>query len=379
MKRVYLDYAAATPMDARVVETMEPYLSEQFHNPSALYQEARIVRSATENARSAVARLVGARPSEIIFTAGGTESDNLAIRGVMDRFPGKELIISGVEHDAVYEPAQAYRTKVSPVSPDGLVSSAGLEKLITDDTVLISVIYANNEIGTIQPLSEIHSLLRGIRQDRQERGVDLPLYFHTDACQAPMYLDVNAAGLGVDLMTLNGGKMHGPKQSGVLYVKAGIDLVPLILGGGQEFGIRSGTENVAGAVGFAKALELAFKGRADRVRKVSSLRDELIGLLETEFGAVLNGSRKHRIANNVHVTFPNTDNERVLFALDDLGIAAATGSACSASKDEPSRVLSTLGLSDAEARASLRFTLGKDTKKTDLEYLLKVLPTALKA
>lgn len=379
MRRIYLDYAAATPVDEEVLRAMLPYFSDEFHNPSALYKEARAARDALESARSLVARNIGTRPSEVIFTAGGTESDNLAIRGVMEKYPGKGLVISSVEHDAVHEPARTFNARQAPVGPEGITDIGALRDLIDDETVLISVMLVNSEIGAIQPVSQITALVRELRQQRRKRGIKLPLLVHTDACQAPLYLDINTTSLGVDLMTLNGGKMHGPKQSGILYVKAGVELTPQIRGGGQEFGFRSGTESVANAVGFAAALDSAVKGRAALSKSVQALRDELIELLTEKFGGQLNGSRKHRIANNVHVTFPGIDNERVLFALDDLGVSAAAGSACSASKDEPSRVLKSIGLTDDQARASLRFTLGRNTSKSDLAYLQKVLPEALKA
>lgn len=379
MKRVYLDYAAATPLDENVFEAMKPLFGELFYNPSALYAGAIEVSKYLDNARESVARNIGAKPSEIVFTAGGTESDNLAIKGVMDKHPGKKVLISAVEHDAVYNAAKQYNLVSIDVDSKGKLILKKLEDSVDDDTVLISVMYANNEIGTIQPISEISKVVQKIRKSRANNAVDTPLYLHTDACQAPLYMDLNVSRLGVDLMTLNGGKIHGPKQSGILYVKAGVDLAPLIHGGGQEFGVRSGTENVANSVGFAKALEIAVKGRTSTTENVQIIRDYLIDNLLKNFDCELNGDRKNRIANNVNVIFNKADNERIIFALDDLGFDVAAGSACSASKDISSRTLLAIGRNDNQSRSSIRFSLGKQTTKQDIDKLLKALPKALKA
>lgn len=380
MRRVYLDNAAATPVDKRVLASMTPFFSDMFYNPSALYQGARQVKTALNEARATVARCIGSKPSEIIFTAGGTESVNLAIHGVMKRFTSpKNVLISAVEHDAVYEPATTYSHTVIPVQSDGRVDIEKLDHAIDDATVLISVMLVNSEIGTIQPIQSISSQIAEVRKKRRKNSITTPLYFHVDACQAPLYIDVDVNRLGVDLLTLNGGKMYGPKQSGILYVRAGIELYPLLLGGGQEFGVRSGTENVAFAAGFAKALVLANKGRKERVSTVTALRDYFIKEIESRYTAVCNGSKNHRIANNVHVTFPDADNERILFALDEMGIDAAAGSACSASKEEPSRVLKAIGKTDTEAKSSIRFTLGVATTKEEIDYTLTMLKNALKA
>ncbi len=379
MTRVYLDNAAATPVDKRVLDSMLPFFTDKFHNPSALYKGARDAKLALDDARNSVAKSIGAKPSEIIFTAGGTESDNLAISGVMKVVEDAELLISAVEHDAVFEPSKRFNSKQIVVDQKGVLDLTSLKSLITDKTVLVSVMLVNNEIGTIQPLMEVVKIVEAERKQRQLNGNKNPIYVHSDACQAPLYLDVNVGRLGVDLMTLNGGKIHGPKQSGILYVKAGTKLLPEVLGGGQEFGYRSGTENIAFAVGFSKALELASKGRNDRVKKVTEVREYFIDSLVKNLGAELNGSKKMRIANNVNVSFEGLDNERALFSLDELGVDAAAGSACSASKDVSSRVLSSIGKSDIEARSSLRFSIGVDTTKEDIDFTLKQLETALRA
>ncbi len=379
MQPIYLDYAAATPVDDLVLQAMLPYFSDTFYNPSALYRGARDASRALSDARHRVSQTIGCRPSEVIFTAGGTESANLAISGVMSAFPGAEIVVSAIEHEAVLRPAERYSYQECPVDARGVLNVDGLKDSITDNTVLVSVMYANNEVGTVEPISDVVRLVAQIRADRLKRSVDLPLYVHTDACQAPLYLDCSVARLGVDLMTLNGGKMHGPKQSGVLYVRTGVRLSPQLLGGGQEFGYRSGTENVAFAVGFAAALERAQADHKQVARSLRELSGYFIGRLESEYGAVLHGNRKRRLPNNVHVTFSGCDNERVLFSLDEQGIYAAAGSACSASNDEVSHVLSAMGLAEADARSSIRFTLGKPTTKEDIDQVIEKLQSALKA
>lgn len=379
MNRIYLDYAAATPVNPKVMQAMTPYFSEIYHNPSALYAGAREAKNALEDARKRTARLMGAKPSEIIFTAGGTESTNLAIHGVMQSFPGAEIVVSAVEHDAVLKPAVNYKLNIASVDSNGRLDLGPLKAKITDKTVLISVMLANNEIGTIQPIKDVVNLVAEIRLERKAAKNSMPLYVHTDACQAPLYLDVHVAKLGVDLMTLNGGKIYGPKQSGILYVKTGVRIKPVITGGGQEWGYRSGTENVAFAAGFTRALELADRGRADRAKGMTKLREYFMNELETRFGAEITGHRTNRLAQNVHAIFPSIDNERVIFALDDAGVAVASGSACSASSDTPSHVLLAIGKSDEEARRSIRFSFGSTTTKEILDETLELLESALKA
>ncbi len=375
MNRIYLDYAAATPVDQRVRDVMQPFFTEVFYNPSGLYQGAREARTGLENARARVAKTLGTRPSEIIFTAGATESVNLAIKGVAQQFPEHEILISSVEHDCVRKAAESSKHQEVPVDEAGVVRVPELSAMISDQTVLISIMYVNNEVGSIQPIREIATMVETVRKDRAKRGVTTPIWLHTDAAQAPNYLDVHISRLGVDMMTLNGGKMYGPKQSGILYMRAGIEIKPQIDGGGQEFGYRSGTENIAFAVGFAEALERAQRKHSAEKKKVSELRDKLAKEL-IDIGAELNGHKKHRIANNVHVTFPGIDNERVLFALDDAGVSIAAGSACSASSDTSSHVLLAMGKTDEEARSSLRITLGKHTTDTEIsEFIHRLAPT----
>jgi cysteine desulfurase len=371
---IYLDHAAATPLDPDVLGVMQPFFAEQFYNPSANYLPAQHVRAHLEQARADVAAVLGARPSEIIFTAGGTESDNLAITGLMQQFPGANVVVSAIEHDAVLEPAARCTNAQTSVNPDGIVDLDDVRSKINDQTVLVSVMYANNEVGTIQPIRQVAQLIEGIRAQRRNAGNTLPLYLHTDACQAANYLDLHVSRLGVDMMTLNGGKIYGPKQSGVLYVSSKLTLAPLIRGGGQERGLRSGTENVAACVGFAKALQLVQTKRHAEAERLGSLQDFAFSEITKKLPqAVVNGSTKNRLPNNVHLTVPGTDNERLLVQLDLQGILAAAGSACSASNEEPSHVLRAMGLSDEHAQASLRLTMGQATTKEQLETFIYTL------
>jgi cysteine desulfurase len=371
---IYLDHAAATPLDNDVLAAMQPFFTDQFYNPSATYLAAQSVRSALERARADVALELGARPTEIIFTAGGTESDNLAIAGVMHAFPDAKAVVSAIEHDAVMEPVAQFDHAIAAVTTDGIVDIDDLRAKIDDRTVLVSVMYANNEVGTIQPIRRIAELLEQVRAKRRTAGNTLPVYLHTDACQAANYLDLHVSRLGVDLMTLNGGKIYGPKQSGVLYVSAKVRLQPIIRGGGQERDYRSGTENVPGCIGFAKALQLVQTKRREETERLMDLRQLAFDLIVDRLpGAVINGSQKHRLPNNIHLTVPGQDNERLLVELDERGILAAAGSACSASDDEPSHVLRAMGISDKDAQASLRLTMGKETTESQLRTLVQVL------
>lgn len=371
-KPLYFDYAAATPLDKRVLAAMQPFFSDQFYNPSSSYLAAKSVKRALEDARTRVAHWLGARPSELVFTAGATESINLAIHGVMRRFPDGNVVASAIEHEAVLAAATAYNHQLAPVLPDGTLDLAQLKALIDDDTVLVSIGLANNELGTIQPLSQIAELLRGVRDRRRLRNNPKPIYLHTDASQAAGYLDLHVSRLGVDLLTLNGAKIYGPKQSGVLFIKGGLKLEPLVAGGGQEFGLRSGTENVASCVGLATALDIAQAERKQEGARVGALRDELQRqILAARPDTVANGNLKKRLPNILHFSWPGVDGERLLMQLDEAGLMASTGSACAANKQTASHVLQACGLDEKAIQGSLRLSLGRQT--TD-EQIKKATP-----
>lgn len=376
---MYLDYAAATPLDKRVFEVMEPYFADQFYNPSSSYLAAKAVRQALEDARGRVAHWLGAKHAEVVFTAGATESINLAIQGVLGATPGS-LVTIATEHPAVLAAAEACGGTIVPVLSDGTADLAALKKAITDDTVLVSIAMANNEIGTIQPLREVAALIQEQRRLRQLKNNPLPLYLHTDASQAGCYLDIHASRLGVDLLTLNGGKMYGPKQSGVLYVKTGVQLKPLVYGGGQEFGLRSGTENVVASIGLAAALDIAQTERKEAIAKTGALRDELQAKLTQAFPLMaVNGNQKRRLPNNLHVSWPGVDGERLLMMLDERGLMASTGSACAANKQTASHVLLACGLGGDAIQGSLRLTLGRQTTPEEVEAAARIIIEAARS
>lgn len=371
---IYLDFAAATPLSDVVRAAMEPYFSDKFYNPSALYLASKEVAKDTLQARSLVAHWLGARPAEIVFTAGGTEANNLAIHGIMQQYPTANVVVSAIEHESVLQPAAQYDVRRAGVQADGRLNLDKLEQLIDDQTVLVSIMYANNEIGTVQPLKQVAQLVSKIREDRRVRGSRLPIYLHSDGCQAANYLDLQTSRLGVDLMTLNGGKIYGPKQSGALFVKANVPLQSLINGGGQERGLRSGTENVAGVVGFAAALDTAQTMRREESARLTGLQKKFLEFTKAKLPSrVVNGSVKWRLPNNIHLTIPGKDNEMLLMQLDEQGIMCATGSACTASSQEPSHVLTSLGVSDKEAHSSLRFTMGRGTSLEDITRVVSSL------
>lgn len=377
--QVYLDYAAATPLDRDVQNAMKPFFDREFYNPSALYSKSTAVKQKLDTARQQIASVVGVRPSEVIFAAGGTEANNLAIQGVATQFPGKHIVYSALEHESVRKPIEWLvqngwtATEVRP-EKDGRMDAKKITKAVTEDTVLVSVMYVNNEIGTIQPIREIASNLQFISEKRVQAKNTLPLYFHTDACQAANYLDIHTHRLGVDLMTLNGGKIYGPKQSGVLIKHANVQLQPLLWGGEQEQNYRSGTENVAGCIGFSTALAVAQDKRKQEAKRLTELQNWFFKEVASKTGKItMNGSQKHRLPNNLHISVSGQDNERLLYALDAKGIMCATGSACSASKTEASHVLLAIGQSEAEARQSLRLTMGRGTTKAKLQYVVNSL------
>lgn len=361
-------------MDKKVLAAMQPYFTELFYNPSALYLESKSVALAVSQARKNIAGWLGVRSAEIVFTAGGTEANNLAIRGVMDAFPDASMLLSSIEHDSVTRPASQYKYQTVVVDREGVIDLKDLADKINSDTVLVSVMYANNEIGTIEPLAQIAAILVDVRKSRQKNGNKLPLYFHTDACQTANYLSLQAARLGVDMMTLNGGKIHGPKQSGLLYIGSHVQLEPLMLGGGQERGFRSGTENVASIMGLATALDIVQARRQSESTRLSGLQQLFLGLLVNKLPQIIvNGSLKSRLVNNVNISIPGEDNERLVMMLDEAGVQCASGSACSALSSETSRVLRAIGLDDPTARGSLRFTMGVATDEKAIRSTVETL------
>jgi cysteine desulfurase len=377
---IYLDHAAATPVDAAVLAAMQPYFVDNFYNPSATYLAAKAVRQDIEAARAKIAASLGVRPPEIIFTAGATEANNLAIQGVMEQFPAAKVLVSAIEHDSVLKAAEKYSCELLRVDERGFVVLSSLENQIDDKTALISAVYANNEIGTVQHLSELSKMVAKIRADRVKRGVKLPLYLHTDAAQALNYLPVLPHKLGVDMLSLNGGKIYGPKQSGLLFVAAGVELDPLIYGGGQEWGLRSGTENVPAIIGLAEAIVQATEKREAENRRLKELQQLFITELAKKVPqAVVTAQTPHKLPSIIHVTIPGTDNERLMMELDERGIQCALGSACSASNDEPSHVLKAIGLTDTEAQTSLRFSMGRSTTSSDVQRTVDMLSSLVNA
>lgn len=351
---IYLDHAAATPVDAKVLAAMQPYFSEFFFNPSAPYAPSVQVRRQYEAAKQAIARAIGAKGDDVVITAGATESINLAFSSI-----GGHIVTSSIEHHAVLAAAKQFDHTL--VAPDhkGVVSAQAVKAAIGPLTRLVSIALANNELGTIQPLRDIAQVVKAERDRRLAAGDHTPIYLHSDASQGVGQLDVNVARLGLDLLTLNAAKVYGPKQVGLLWAAPSVVLNPVIVGGGQERGLRSGTENVAGVIGFAKAMELASEHRKYESDRLAKLRDGMqAALLEAFPEAVLSGNIKHRLAGHLHISFPHLDAERVLFALETRGILVATGSACAANKGTRSHVLTAIGLAPEVADGSLRITFG---------------------
>ncbi len=374
MRPVYLDYAAATPLDPLVLKVMTPYFSRQFHNPSALYNAARQVRQTVEAARGRVAAGLGARAGEIVFVSGATEANNLAIQGILEAYPKGHVVFSAVEHESVRQPALRYAHTETSVGKDGRIDEQALQEAVRPNTVLISVMLANNETGTLQPISGLAGLVAEIRHQRHKSGNNTPLFLHTDAAQAPNLLPLKVSRLGIDLMSLNGGKIYGPKQSGILYVRTGTTLQPLFVGGGQERGLRSGTENVPAIIGFAEAFNRAQAACLQESKRLHNLQRLFWDEVQRHIPrAKLNGSFEHRLANNMHLTITGIDNERVVMELDEMGIQCAAGSACSASDELPSHVLKAIGLSDEEAQSSLRFSMGRSTTSAGVLRTVKAL------
>lgn len=371
LKRIYLDHAATTPVHPEVREAVLPFMGEYFGNPSSVHSFGREVKKAIEEAREKVANLIGAKPEEIIFTSGATESDNHAIFGIVkaNEKKGNHIITTNVEHHAVGDTCEilekmGYQVTYLPVDENGLISPKQVEEAITDKTVLVTIMHGNNEIGTIQPIKEIGEVVKA-------KGV----FFHTDAVQTTGQIPVNVNDLKVDLMSISAHKMYGLKGVGALYVRKGTKLGKFIYGGAQERRRRSGTENIVGIISLGKAAELAQKELEQRVVHNTKLRDKLIdGILEKIPHVRLNGDRVHRLPNNVNISFRYVEGESLLLTLDLKGIAASSGSACTSGSLDPSHVLLAIGLSHEIAHGSLRLTVGRDTTEEDIDYVLEVLP-----
>ena len=373
MQSAYLDYAATTPTDPEVLAAMMPYFTEVFGNPSSVYSFAVRSRKAIDTARGQVAQALNAGPDEIFFTGSGTEADNWALKGTMERLrsKGDHLITTKIEHHAILhtaeylEKVEGFRVTYLPVDPDGRVRMEDLEAAMTDKTVLVSVMFANNEVGTIQPIGEIGALCR-------QRGV----LFHTDAVQAAAQLDIDVKALNIDMLSLSAHKMYGPKGVGAFYLRKGLRLENFVHGGGQEKGRRASTENLAGIVGLGAAIERLKARLPEEKARLCALRDCLIdGVLSRIPDAKLNGARGDgRLPNNTNFSFIGIEGETLLLDLDSKGISASTGSACSSGSLEPSHVLLAMGLSHEMAHGSLRMTLGRGTTEEQIDYVLDVLP-----
>lgn len=365
---IYLDYAAATPVDPRVLEAMMPFFSQRFANPSASYSAAREVRAAVENARMRIAHLMGAKPAQITFTAGATEANNLALTAAG---ADAHVLASAIEHESIRACA-GHRENIEMLKVDreGVVHPDVLRASIRPDTELVSISLANGEIGTIQPLRELAAVVEAARVERLKAGSTRPLHLHADASQAAALRGLNVSSLGADLVTVSAAKMYGPKQVGLLWAKSGIELHPLVCGGGQEGGLRSGTENVPGIIGFACAFELAREEQKEEARRLRELRDWLQGELTAAFDwAVVSGPVKdaQRLDNLLHISFPGLEARRLVILLDQRGVAVGTGAACAASKMTTSPVLEAIGASAEVAAGSLRITLGRLTTREQIE------------
>jgi cysteine desulfurase len=371
-QRIYLDYAATTPVDPEVLEAMIPYFSAWYGNPSSIHWFGRETRKVIEEARTTVATEIGAAaPQEIVFTGSGSESDNMAIRGVAlaNREKGNHIITSAIEHHAVIDTChflerQGFKVTYLPVDADGLINPDDVLRAVTPETVLVTIMHANNEVGTVQPIAAIGKALR-------ERKI----LFHTDAVQSMGALPVNVEDLSVDLLSMAAHKFYGPKGTGALYIRKGVRVSPLIFGGAQERNRRAGTENIPGIVGLAKALQLANRDLEAKQQYLTELRDYLIDRILEQFDYVrLNGHRTKRLPGNVNISFQFIEGESLLLNLDLKGIAASSGSACTSGSLEPSHVLLAMGICHEIAHGSLRLTLGKHTTRAEIDYLLEVLP-----
>ena len=375
MKRIYFDHAATTPTDGAVAESMAVYMTQQYGNPSSVHAFGREARKAVAEARGRVASLIGAKPEEIYFTSGGSESDNFALKGIAfaNRAKGNHIVTTQVEHHAVLHTCQwleknGFRVTYLPVDADGCIHLSDLEAAITPETILVSVMFANNEVGTVQPIAEAARIAKA-------RGV----YFHTDAVQAVGALPVDVEAMGIDLLSLSGHKFYGPKGIGALYVRRGVKIEPVQLGGAQERKLRAGTENVPAIVGLGLAAQLAQAELTQRAEHTRALRDALIAGIEARIPEVkLNGHRTQRLPGNVNISFLYIEGESLLLSLDMKGIAASSGSACTSGSLDPSHVLLAMGLTHEVAHGSLRLTLGRQNTREEVDYALDALEEIVK-
>lgn len=378
---VYLDHAATTYVDPEVKKTMDPYFGDEFGNPSGLYDLGRRANSALNDARRTVAQILHTMPDTIIFTGGGTESDNLAIFGVARQIGKGHIITTKIEHHAVLHPCEqlekeGFEVTYLDVDEEGKIDMKEFKNALREDTILVSIMYANNEIGTVYPIADIG---REILKWRKQTGKEFP-YFHSDACQAAGVLTLDVEKLHVDLMTINGSKIYGPKGVGVLYKRRGVKIKPMILGGSQEFRLRAGTENVAGIMGLAKALELMQNNREEENKRLIDLRKYFYEQIQEKIQKIkLNGPQELndenlRLPNNLNVSILDIEGEALLLYLDEYGIVASTGSACTSGSLDPSHVISACGKPLEHAHGSLRFTLGRCNTKQDIDYVMDYLP-----
>jgi len=381
MKKIYLDYSATTPVDKRVVKAMKPYFSKIFGNASSLHGAGKLAQKALNDSREKIAHLVGVNPEEIVFTSGGSEADNLALKGVTSAldYPGQHIIVSSIEHHAILITAhflekQGIEITYLPVDKSGLINPVDLEKAIKPSTTLISIMHANNEMGAIQPLKKIGEIVKKERTKREKNNNSYPIYFHTDAVQTLGHIPLDVEDLGIDLFSASAHKLYGPKGVGMLYVRKGIKLESLIHGGAHEKGRRASTENVAGIVGFAKALELAYQEMNEEIKRLTQMRDYLIdNILSKIEKSHLNGPRQERLPNNINISIEGIEGEAMLIDLDYFDIYCSTGSACSSATLEPSHVLTAMQLPPEISHSSLRFSLGRWTREKDLDYTIKRL------
>ncbi len=375
MKKIYLDHAATTPVAKEVLETMKPYFSEKFGNASTLYSIGKEAKEALNRSRKTIARIINARANEIIFTSGGTESDNLAIKGIAfaNKDKGNHIITSKIEHKAIINTCkwlekQGFKVTYVSVDKNGLINPEDIERAITNKTIIVSIMQANNEIGTIQNLAEIGKICRKHK-----------IYFHTDAVQSFCKIPINVKSMYIDILSASSHKIYGPKGVGMLYINRKVNIDPLLHGGNHEYGMRSGTENIAGIVGFAKAAEIISQNMKKEGERQIKLRDKLITEVNKIKDAHFNGHPTQRLPNNINFWFKGVEGEALLFRLDGKNICASTQSACSSYELKPSHVLTAIGLAAEQSHGSLRFTLGKDNKEQDIDYVIEVLPKIIKS